>query len=284
MKKLYLLFASMFFCLSVFSQGSECDSLTSPCLNTFSGKSYFFDIQASSNININHFSMMAQNCGARDISIYYRTNSYIGHETDATDWVLAGSATNFTPACAGGCPIPETIIPVLVDVCIPAGQTFGFYIVITGGTGTIEGHTFSTEGTVIAEDSHLKIFAGKGSLNTGAFDLSVGSDRSWQGSVKYSCTCIVGEEEHSLNTVFSTSLQPNPANDDLQYIINSSKESWMEITITDISGKQIGKQKKQIVRGKNNFILDLSQIPGGLYFISVSDDFGLKSVNKFVRY
>ncbi len=284
MKKFYSLLLFLALATLAFSQTSECDSLTSPCQNTFSGKSYYFDVQAITDVNIERFSMVAQNCGQRDISIYYRQGTYVGHETNALDWTLGGSTSAFEPACAGSCPIPETIIPVLLDVCIPAGQTFAFYIVTTGGTGTIEGHTDSLSGHVIAEDSHLKIFAGSASLNTGAFDPSFSVDRSWQGSVQYDCSCIVSAEENSLTTKFSTSIQPNPAVDNLNYIINSNEVSLIEISITDITGKVVYHHKKEIAKGKNNFSFDISPLSGGIYFISVSDLSGIKSVNKFVKH
>ncbi|MCG3165326.1 MAG: hypothetical protein POELPBGB_01088 [Bacteroidia bacterium] len=284
MKKLYTFFFAFIFSFVALAQSPECDSLTSPCQNTFSGKSYYFDVQAITDVNIEWFSMMAQNCGARDISIYYRQGTYAGHETNTSDWTLGGSVSAFEPACAGSCPIPETIIPVLLDVCIPAGQTFAFYIATTGGTGTIEGHTDSVSGHVIAEDSHLKIFAGSASLNTGAFDASFSADRSWQGSVQYDCSCIVSAEEHSLATSFSTSVQPNPAIDNLNYIINSNTVSLIEINVTDITGKLVQQHKKEITKGKNNFSFDVSQLSGGVYFISVSDVSGIKSVDKFVKH
>ncbi|MGE0635195.1 MAG: T9SS type A sorting domain-containing protein [Bacteroidia bacterium] len=284
MKKFYSFLFFLTLSTFAFSQTSECDSLTSPCQNTFSGKSYYFDVQAITDVNIERFSMVAQNCGQRDISIYYRQGTYMGHETNASDWTLGGSISAFEPACAGSCPIPETIIPVLLDVCIPAGQTFAFYIATTGGTGTIEGHTDSLSGHVIAEDSHLKIFAGSASLNTGAFDAFFSVDRSWQGSVQYDCSCIVSAEENSLTTNFSTSIQQNPAVDNLNYIINSNEVSLIEINITDITGKVVQQHKKEVAKGKNNFSFDVSSLSGGVYFISVSDISGIKSVDKFVKH
>jgi hypothetical protein len=285
MKKLYTCFSAIIFSFAAFAQSSECDSLTSPCENTFSGKSFYFNVEAITDVNIERFSMMAQNCGQRDISIYYRQGTYAGHETTPGDWVFSGSVAAFEPACANSCPIPETIIPILLDVCIPAGQTFAFYIATTAGTGTIEGHSNSTTGDVIAEDSHLKIFAGQSNGASGAFNGGLlDNNISWQGSVQYDCSCIVSAEEYSRATSFSTSVQPNPAVDNLNYIINSDQASLIEINVTDITGKLVQQFKKEITKGKNNFSFDLSQVSGGLYFISVSDVSGILSVDKFVKH
>lgn len=284
MKKLYSLLFSLSVSSLAFSQTSECDSLTSPCQNTFSGKSFYFNVEAITDVNIERFSMMAQNCGTRDISIYYRQGTYAGHETNPSDWVLAGNVSAFEPACAPSCPIPETQIPILLDVCIPAGQTYAFYIATTGGTGTIEGHSDSITGDVIAEDSNLKIFAGQSNGVAGAFHGGLlDNNISWQGSVQYDCSCIVSAEEHSLGTVFLTSIQPNPANENLSYTINSNVSFLSEIRLTDITGKLIQTNKKEVVAGNNNFSFDLSQFSGGIYFISVSDGSGIKAVDKFVK-
>jgi len=284
MKKLYMLLFLVTYCSAVFSQTSECDSLTAPCINTFSGKSYYFNMEAVTDVNIERFSVMSQNCGTRDISIYYREGTYAGHEATPVDWLFGGNVTGFNPACANSCPIPETIIPILLDVCIPAGQTFGFYIATTAGTGTIEGQPDSLEGVIIAEDSHLKIFAGKASLSNGIFDQSVSSGRSWQGSVQYDCSCIVSAEQHGLNTRFSTSVHPNPASENLSYTItNNNVQLLLEIKVIDVTGKVVQAYKKEVVAGKNDFTFDLSSLAGGLYFIAVSDDEGIKVVDKFVK-
>ena len=70
---------------------------------------------------------MSQGAGTRDgVELYYRPGGFVGYETDAAAWTLAGSASGFDPVSAISCPIPVTPLPITFNVCIPAGERYGF--------------------------------------------------------------------------------------------------------------------------------------------------------------
>src|SRR6185436_3708394 len=95
------------------------------------------------------------------------------------------STTNFTPTCAGSCPIAPTPVPIDFCVTIPAGQRYGFYIVTTGGTGSFEMNSSgaATEGNVLVQNTNLRLIAGKGQTGNGAFQGTRGNNRGFQGTI-----------------------------------------------------------------------------------------------------
>ena len=111
--------------LSVTAQ-QVCDSVFTPCFNTTSGTGFFLDLEASTDVTIEGFSTMSQGAGTRDVELYYRPGGFVGYETDAAAWTLAGSASGFDPVSAISCPIPVTPLPITFNVCIPAGERYGF--------------------------------------------------------------------------------------------------------------------------------------------------------------
>jgi len=164
--------------------GSATAQLASPCVGTFSAQGAYFDIEALSTATITGFDTQSQNCGTRDVSIYYRMGTHVGFETDVTAWTLVASTTNFTPSCAASCPIPPTPVPIPICVTIPAGQRAAFYIVMTAGTGTFES-TNATLGATVVQDAALVLHAGRLSQGLGAFTGTIVDGKAWQGVIHY---------------------------------------------------------------------------------------------------
>jgi hypothetical protein len=190
MKKIYTLFLLSFSSMGAFSQ--TCDSLFSQCIGTFSRNGYYFDLEAVNQVNVTHFTFMAQNPGARDITVYYRQGTYLGSEGNASAWTLLGTHAAITPNTGSVCPLPTNFINVSASICIPQGQRYGFYIVMSTGTGTIESHSNLTEGSIGAQDANLILYTGKGQQGTGDFAGTLTAGLTYQGAVQYECGCSTG--------------------------------------------------------------------------------------------
>ncbi len=146
--------------------------LSSPCNGTFSRNSLFFDLQITNNLILDDIAILSQNCGTRDMKIYYKQGTYLGFNSNPAAWTLLDSTFNFNPTCALSCPIPPTVIPFQLNLCLVAGQTYGFYIAMTGGTGTLETHNLLPAGSIGAQDANLKLITGEGHNGTTPFNTS----------------------------------------------------------------------------------------------------------------
>lgn len=108
---------------------SQCDPITTLMGNNNNQDGIMFDIEAINDVTIDLFSGNLCGVGPYDMEIYYKVGTHIGFEASPGDWTFVGSTTGLVPA---GCDVP-TIIPIPVNVTIPAGQTFAFYVTEPGG-------------------------------------------------------------------------------------------------------------------------------------------------------
>jgi hypothetical protein len=86
----------------------------------------------------------------------------------------------------------------------------------------------------------------------------------------------VGVEE--LSNATNLSLFPNPAN---QYVIlnyESNLVSELNVTISDITGKEIQNQSTQTSVGNNTLKLNIEALESGVYFVSISDGKNSKNI------
>ncbi len=70
---------------------------------------------------------------------------------------------------------------------------------------------------------------------------------------------------------FDVTLYPVPANDKLTVVIKSDKAVRTDLQIVDISGRIVSRTVTQINNGNNNFVLNVSELPGGQYLLTSSD-------------
>ncbi len=118
-----------------------------------------FDLKAKKTTTIHGFSsVFSPAATAPRIEIYYREGSYIGHDTDASAWKLAGSANNVAVQASPA----QTHIPIDLDITIPAGQTFAFYITTPDLTTYPRYRNGTTEGALFAADDALELLEGRG--------------------------------------------------------------------------------------------------------------------------
>jgi len=161
------------------------DTITAPCAGTFSSQAHYFDIEAkAASISITGFDTLSQNVGSRTVSLYTKSGTHVGSETNASAWTLLGSTT-YTPGGGGTCPVTPSAMPITFCVDIPAGQRAAFYYVMTTGTGSYE-TVAATADSVVVQDSFLALHAGSMRQGVGAaFSAAATSGHAWQGVIHY---------------------------------------------------------------------------------------------------
>jgi len=152
-----------------------------------------FNITALHDIKITGFDVHLNNnntLAPSNISVYYKVGTYVGFTTNAAAWTLAGSVSGIVSAGTG----VATPLPLTLDINIPAGTTYGIYIVVTNlGVSNSLRYTSAAnsaaEGVVAASDYNLQV--GTGTVIFGPFTGSLAApvNRKWNGRVKYSIGC-----------------------------------------------------------------------------------------------
>lgn len=71
--------------------------------------------------------------------------------------------------------------------------------------------------------------------------------------------------------IVSYRLLPNPAEGDVSLTVNLSEENIFQLSLTDISGKQVLNftNKHNLIQGTNILTMDVSQLSNGLYFLTL---------------
>ena len=136
-----------------------------------------FNINASNTITITCFDASLYAGTTANYEIYFRTGTFIGNESNSGAWTLVGTASGVTSA-GNNLPTP---IPIPVNVTIPAGQTYGFYITndFGGGTSYTDG---VANNTVLASDPNFSLTGGVG--KSYPFGLTF-NFRNFNGTVHY---------------------------------------------------------------------------------------------------
>lgn len=135
--------------------GGTIEDLTT-AFNENNGQSgIMFDINATNAVTITSFETNAD--VTDDYEIYYKAGTHVGSETNAGAWTLAGSATGVVNNAAN----TPTPIPIGLNVAIPAGQTYAFYITMTNNTDM--NYTNGTAvGNTLASDANIEVLEGTG--------------------------------------------------------------------------------------------------------------------------
>ena len=135
-----------------------------------------FDIVAINEVTVTSFDGNLDP-GTGDVHIYYKTGTYVGSETNSSAWTLVGTVS--TTSTGNGSATP---IPLAVNVTIPAGQTYAFYVHAENGNAYTNG---STAGNVYVSDANMQILEGNGRGNP-LFTGGIYSPRVFNGIVHYS--------------------------------------------------------------------------------------------------
>ncbi|MEM0996819.1 MAG: T9SS type A sorting domain-containing protein [Bacteroidota bacterium] len=160
---------------------------TSACASTFifstpynsnnGQRGCMFDVLATNSITIRCFEANLYAGTTANYEIYYRAGTHVGFENNAAAWTLLGSATGITSA---GNNLP-TALPIPINITIPAGVTYSFYITNDFGAGT--SYTDGTAvGNFLAGDANLTVFEGVGKSYPFGLTFAV---RNFNGTLFY---------------------------------------------------------------------------------------------------
>ncbi|MEO9257195.1 MAG: M43 family zinc metalloprotease [Crocinitomicaceae bacterium] len=84
------------------------------------------------------------------------------------------------------------------------------------------------------------------------------------------------------NTISDFNLYPNPTVGDLNVMISIPQAMNFEVSVLDLSGKQLQSHSIQGQSGVNNVVLDVNSLSKGMYFIQVTSSNG-KITKQFIR-
>lgn len=125
-------FLALFLGVLIPSTGfAQCDPLMTPFAENNSQDGIMFDIEAINDVTINFFSANLCDVGPYDMEIYYKVGTHFGFQGNAGAWTLVGSTTGLV---TNGPDVP-TLIPINVNIAIPAGQRYAFYVTESSNTG-----------------------------------------------------------------------------------------------------------------------------------------------------
>lgn len=118
-----------------------------------------------------------------------------------------------------------------------------------------------------SEQSPFHVYGSNGSYTV---TLVVGNSYGCFDSISQSSMVNVGIEE--LTNDWETVVYPNPASDEVNVVFYSQFSREVTVSVSDVSGKRLLNQEKQVNSGTNKITLDLKQLPKGVYVIELQSD------------
>ncbi|RYF87816.1 MAG: T9SS type A sorting domain-containing protein, partial [Chitinophagaceae bacterium] len=100
------------------------------------------------------------------------------------------------------------------------------------------------------------------------------------GKVTYSTIVALLNKDKGFELV---SLVPNPVRTDAVLSITSANRSIIEIVVSDLSGKQLNKQRVNLISGNNLLPLNVRNLPAGTYQVSGLTADGVSRTLRFVK-
>lgn len=175
-------FTFLLLLMLVFSQNNyaQCPSptnLATPYNQNNGQRGVMFDVDAINTITITCFDASLYAGTTANYEIYYKVGTHQGFQNNSAAWTFVGAANAVT---SNGSGVP-TNIPIAVNVTIPAGQTYAFYVTNTSGGGLnyTDGSNYAN---VIASNADLRTYEGTG--KSYPFGLSFVT-RSFNGHIHY---------------------------------------------------------------------------------------------------
>jgi hypothetical protein len=100
------------------------------------------------------------------------------------------------------------------------------------------------------------------------------------GKISYSSTVVLFNKESGYEIV---NIMPNPVAEKATLQISSATAAVIEVVITDISGKQVQRQKVQLAAGSNQVPLNFRNMAPGSYQVTSITEDGQKRSLRFVK-
>lgn len=186
--------------------GSGNDTLSTTYISNNGQRGNMFDITAVNDIIIQSFDIHLD--ATTMFAIFYKVGSHVGSETTPGVWTLVDSMT----VTANGmnavtpCPIP-------VNITIPAGQTYGWYLSSTSPTISVNYTNGTAVGNIYSQNPDLQILEGVGKDWPFAATFT---PRVWNGTVHYAPAQPVTFSWNTGDTTKSITVSPT---DTTTYIV-----------------------------------------------------------------
>jgi len=180
-----LLAVALFLTLPALALGGELTTLFASN-NQFAGNMFDLTVKSSLPILINSFAVNVTLPGTEQkISVYYKTGTYVGSESNPAAWTHLGTATGTS---AG------QDLPTLINIgglTLNPGQTYGMYVFLTdytvnpppAGVASMR-YTNIPPALTIYENDDLKLTGGVGK-GSPPFTGSTFNNRMWNGTIYY---------------------------------------------------------------------------------------------------
>lgn len=79
-------------------------------------------------------------------------------------------------------------------------------------------------------------------------------------------------------------IYPNPVKENINVVVSSSSETKVDFVITDLTGRIVSQQNKQIIKGETNVQLSVSNLTSGTYLLKTStNNSGEFLIKKFIK-
>ncbi|MDP2388072.1 MAG: hypothetical protein Q8M29_16980, partial [Bacteroidota bacterium] len=171
---------------------AQCPTLATSYASNNGSRGVMFNITATNGITITSFDANLYGGTTATYEIYYKSGSYVGSETNAAAWTLAGTVNSLYVA-ANNVPTP---IPITLNVYIPPGNTYGFYVTNTA-SGGVNYTSSATTNITLASDANMTVVGGVGKSYPFG---STYSYRLFNGTVHYCVgSCAVGSSVSATN-------------------------------------------------------------------------------------
>lgn len=244
-----------FACYLVFGPGTslaQCtgtgSTLVAPYASNSSSKGVMFNITTTNTVTIFCFDANLPALSIGGYEIYYKTGTYVGSETNAASWTLLGSGGSILSVGLD----QETPLEIPVNLIIPAGQTYAFYItasnpILTTGLLTKTSGGYGS----INSDANMSILGGAGI--TYPFG-TLTANRHFNGTVHYAPGSVlpVALTEFNASTMNQFALleweMESEENTNFYQIERSSDGlNWEELMTRSASGQGASHSKYQEV-------------------------------------
>ncbi len=136
----------------------------------------YFDCKPLTNMTVTGFNFVPRSSATYTVSIYFKTGTFVGSETNSSAWTLLGTSSSFSATAN-----VLTNIPLSLSQQLTANQTYAFYVIASGSTlGYTNGTTL---GALVSSNSDIEVYQGKGS--GGLFSSSLFTVRTFSGTIRY---------------------------------------------------------------------------------------------------
>ncbi len=210
---------------------TSCDSLLTTMAGGNGHRGNMFNVTALHELTITKFDVHLDSFKTTNYRVYYQPASYYGTENNPSAWTLVGhrDSVHAKP------PHRPTPLTIPINITIPAGLTYSFYITSTFVNKNNNYTNGTTLGAPFQQDANLIVYEGCGIEYP--FSGTPLAPRKWNGRIHY-CLEPVGIDEENVTTV-QTSLAPNPFTNSTTLKITGKTPKNYSLKIVDLPGNTV---------------------------------------------